>query len=51
MENARSTRHDLLQQLTQTSAETPMGKLLRTFWQPVAVGEARRRGQRARCAC
>lgn len=45
MENARSTRSDQLQQLTQTAPDTPMGKLLRTFWQPVAVGDSVAAGQ------
>lgn len=31
------TRHELLRQLTQTSAGTPMGTLLRSFWQPIAI--------------
>jgi 5,5'-dehydrodivanillate O-demethylase oxygenase subunit len=34
------TRQELLQQLTQTAPDTPMGKLLRSFWQPVAVGDS-----------
>ena len=40
MENAQLTRHDLLRSLTQTAADTPMGKLLRSFWQPVAVADS-----------
>jgi 5,5'-dehydrodivanillate O-demethylase oxygenase subunit len=39
MENAQRTRHDLLRELTQTAPDTLMGKLLRTFWQPVAVAD------------
>lgn len=33
------TRQELLQQLTQTAPGTPMGILLRSFWQPVAVAD------------
>lgn len=40
MENTQPTRQELLQQLTQTAADTPMGKLLRSFWQPVAVADS-----------
>lgn len=35
---SQQRRGDRLQHLTQTSADTDMGRLLRTFWQPVAVG-------------
>lgn len=45
MENAQSTRHDLLRQLTRTAPDTPMGKLQRSFWQPVAVADSIAPGQ------
>ena len=51
MENTQPTRQDLLQQLTQTAADTLMGKLLRSFWQPVAVADSVAPGKRALCAC
>jgi 5,5'-dehydrodivanillate O-demethylase len=40
MENIQPTRKELLQLLTQTAAGTPMGTLLRSFWQPVAVADS-----------
>jgi len=40
MENPRPARNELLRGLTQTAPDTPMGKLLRTFWQPVAVADS-----------
>lgn len=40
MENAQPTRHELLRELTQTASGTPMGILLRSFWQPVAVADS-----------
>jgi 5,5'-dehydrodivanillate O-demethylase len=33
-------RHELLRSLTQSSPGTPMGTLLRSFWQPVALAES-----------
>jgi nitrite reductase/ring-hydroxylating ferredoxin subunit len=40
MENGHLTRQELLRQLTQTAAGTPMGTLLRSFWQPVAPADS-----------
>ena len=34
-----SNRAERLKILTQTSADTPMGKLLRKFWHPVAISK------------
>jgi 5,5'-dehydrodivanillate O-demethylase oxygenase subunit len=40
MENGHLTRQELLVQLTQTAAGTPMGTLLRSFWQPIAPADS-----------
>jgi len=40
METQRSNRADQLRLLTQTGPDTWMGKLLRRFWQPVALGSS-----------
>jgi 5,5'-dehydrodivanillate O-demethylase len=40
MAQPQLTRQELLQLLTQTAAGTPMGTLLRSFWQPIAIAES-----------
>jgi 5,5'-dehydrodivanillate O-demethylase len=40
MDGGDSGRAERLRLLTQTAATTPMGKLLRRFWQPVAIASA-----------
>jgi len=39
METPQSGRAAQLRLLTQTARDTPMGRLLRTFWQPVALAD------------
>ena len=39
------TRHELLRLLTQSSPGTPMGTLLRSFWQPIALAESIKPGK------
>ena len=40
MSDRRQRRGERLRALTESSPATDMGKLLRTFWQPVAIGES-----------
>lgn len=44
MADARIQRGERLRELTQTGPDTLMGKLLRRFWQPVAISEQLRPG-------